>query len=281
MAVAMMVSVGTLGCGSVVTNEYRGETLLTLTGELTAAGSSNAPVSMTLIWAPYDLYADGPATALSCNQAPVTTTTRRTTPTGVTQSVTYQPSFPIRFSLPLTSLPPPSARIDLAALGGSGTLAFGFVAAYTDQDGDGALRLATPTAPSEPLQAMSVYTGGGEVVVFLDGVLPSPLPPILNQFPANAPQGFSVARLGGSGAAVSLPASTPIDLQAIGDAELVLCSETDTTVTVGGAMPGNALVTRCSPDSYAWVARSFLGNSCVTSVQYGLECGQACPSGRP
>ncbi len=107
--------------------------------------------------------------------------------TFVSQAVQYQAQFPINFSIPVTQVPPASAQLDLAAQGGHGTLAFGFLIAFEDANQNGVFDLGSPgVAPEHVLASSLKDDGSSTALVFLDGTLPPTAP-----WPQGIAPGFS------------------------------------------------------------------------------------------
>jgi hypothetical protein len=118
----------------------------------------------------------------------------------LTESISYEPVFPINFKLPLLELPPEAARVDLSTVGGSGTFAMGYVIAFVDEDGDGELDLGQLDVEPEQVVARSVSNplpDGRSIssywVVYLDGQIDlENAIPTYKETLAALPQGFSL-----------------------------------------------------------------------------------------
>jgi hypothetical protein len=209
------------GCGGLTSSQYGGTTLATVEGKLTtsSASQSDAPIGITIFWygstAPAGATlasGDPQAAPLSCPAPAHLSDSTAVSQWGnfVGQSVVYQPHFPIDFSLPITQVPPRSAQLDLGPLGGSGTMATGFVVAYQDLNGNGSYDFGTPTRDPEPI----IATSRTYVLLFLDGHLAGSTV-ALPGAPANFDtQGFSVLHFDGTSALPPAPLSTPITLVA-------------------------------------------------------------------
>jgi hypothetical protein len=148
-AAALLMSAVLLGssCPAPVPQEPQ----ITLHGQLrssTAASLSN-PVRLAVGWYP---------TWMGTPKGPKSII--------VSQATTLSGSFPVDFSFQLKGRPPADALVDLAETGGEGVIAYGFLIAYEDGNGNGELDLATATTPS-PDRIVGISDG--------DPSLPPPL----------------------------------------------------------------------------------------------------------
>lgn len=246
-----------LGCGGLATNQYAGKTLATVEGQLTASPTTkaDAPIGVTIFWnhttSPTStLPSSGPADPPLTCPAPA----HRRDSSGtigyanfVTQSVIYEPHFPIDFSIPISQLPPKSAQFDLTTLGGTGTMALGLVVAYQDLNGNGAYDFGTPSRDPEPIIASSrTYK-----LVFLDGHFGGGSDPLVGA-PANFDtQGFSVLHADGS---LPTPVSTPIALTAEPGIETheLGCQTVQLDVRSDTEPPAGAVKTCLNSTGYLW-----------------------------
>jgi len=279
----------TFGCGGLANNQYAGLTLATVQGHLTEPGTTQVEgtIGMTIFWdgattpgVPMPASGTGAGTVtgeppLSC-PAPAhlhDTTGTASWSSFVTQSVTYQPHFPVAFSIPITTVPPPSAQLDLTQFGGQGTLSMGIVVAYQDVNGNGAYDFGTPTREPEPILATSLTADVHSLILFLDGHLNGRLE--IPGLPAGFDtQGFSVLTYDPAvGDLAPGPASTPISLvvgpntatRDLGCASIQLD-------TVHDAAPLAGATTSClNATGYIWqLTRS--PSTCVQEVHTGVVC---------
>jgi hypothetical protein len=196
------------GCGKLADQHTSPPPLLTLHGTLTerpAALVGDAPLAVAILWgvknsqSDYHLppgLLDGGAAA--CPLAPRTVDETESGSVFVTQSVAFQPEFPVAFQLPLTELPPSTAQVDLTRIpGGSGVASVGQIIVYQDGNGNGRFDFPSPGTPSPD----RIVAGSWDFVFYLDGVLPTEIAP--KDDPSqldladglSIPQGFSLVEI--------------------------------------------------------------------------------------
>jgi hypothetical protein len=318
-AVGLLAAAGCVGAGcggrGLADSRYPGETIATFSGELVDEGNTppSGPVSMAILWVPGLLevaeqagvpilvQGSGPNPAIGSNPGGCNAPENRSTshiefPRWISESVEYQPEFPIQFQVPIHAAPPPEAQIDLAPLGGQGHVSLGLLIAYSDDMATGSFEPSTPGHPGDRLLATSIHDRP-TVVVFLDGTLPANRDTaFLKALAADTPQGYSLSSVGGSpqhpADAMSMPVSTPIHLSVVPSTPKVgsilgilecgsldLISDTNpSTMTPGAELS-------CAPDrrSYVWSATGDAG-VCTIAQSTGFGClapGQTAPASWP
>lgn len=281
-----LAATATCGCGQgLVDDAYEGEAITTLHGTLTAGSSAppSGPVSLTILWmpaiSPSGGAGGGSGRRQTCSGAPgaIANEVRlRETFGWVSQSVTFQPQFPISFQIPVTTLPPLSARQDLAEFGGQGTWSFDVLVAYLDGNNNGVYDLAVPgNAPDQLLAASSNYSGSDLAAVFyLDS---TDLAGLGADFGV-LPQGFSVLRRTPTSSSTVLPVTTSIELT-MGhniqgeDFSYTGCRQVEHRIELNGARAANAQV-ECRDDKryYWWHTPVDRPELCVEIHREGSAC---------
>lgn len=163
------------GCGDgdekpasgLVDNTYQGEPLAVITGTLsvTAPLEQTKNISIGVIWTgprsyeyvDLDFEGDNEEETGCAFVAPHQTevVTQSTMDLWPIQSVTYELTSLVEFSVPIYELPPEAARWDLAELGGKGWIAGGIVAAFSDVNGNGIFDRGTPDNLTDRLLSLS------------------------------------------------------------------------------------------------------------------------------
>jgi len=157
-ALTAILTGGAVGCGSsLVDQTYKAPPLALVAGTVTAEPgvTASANLSLAILWAPR---IDAPATAGEATTVPPWPTPGPRDPANppppdrtprtisqvftlgarwVSQSVTFTPTFPFRFEIPIDTVPPASAQLDLAELGGVGRIATGVLIAYEGRAASG------------------------------------------------------------------------------------------------------------------------------------------------
>lgn len=306
----LLLAVAACGDRGLVDEDYEGEPLVIIEGSLgvTGATAPSSPISLAIQWVPAveppDLPPPGEFTpprgppVCDGTAQPVRTATSlgRENRGWVSQSVTYQAQFPIAFQIPVTTLPPPTARLDLAQLGHSGTLSIGMLVAYVDTNQNGRFDLGQPGQAGDELLAASADVDGelSQVIVYMDGSIgPRPPPGQDNwvdeflDYYRGLPLGFSL--LGTSGTvATPMPVTTPITMNvgdnASGRDELaVSCSYIERRTVRDGPTPSNAEI-YCNGGGYSWRLPDAYPEPCVELVTEGQVClaaGVTPPPGYP
>jgi hypothetical protein len=207
--------------------------------------------------------------------------------TPIAQTVSYQPTFPVDFTLSITTLPPDDALVPLdVAVAGEGHFATAHLVAFIDDNRNG--RLDLPSAEGIPDRIIGVST---QQIAYLDGVFPPPevaahghvpvsLLPLPYQAGPRLPQGYSIIDVSQN----VLPASTPLDLplaetkRELDDATLQVCgtfeeriehfqptqaAPNDAFIIPGGDAFGSGVAWHYYPDS---------GNPCYQLAFLGHLC---------
>lgn len=170
-------------------------------------------VALTIFWQtlPPDLYIEGGiAPQGSCDGTPLWAPAHEVsfyTPIWLqSQSVQYQPQFPIQFEIPVSDPPP-----DEAMYSRSGKLALGMLIAYQDTNANGAYDFGTLDSSPEPILATSLSDELRLHVAYRDGEIE---PRSERDWKAQVAEGYSLVLFedGSDEQVTFLPADTPIDL---------------------------------------------------------------------
>jgi hypothetical protein len=281
------------GCGpggNLADENYPGQTLGVVQGALGGdiALGITEPVSMAIVWAasfPTSVLVNDVAPTGShgdlCAMAPTQLSSIVHVNPGfrISQQVTYEPIFPIQFSIPITTLPPVDAQLDLSSLGGTGKFSFGFVVAYVDANKNGRFDQGSPANAPERLLASS-FGKDLNYIMFLDGTPPP-------QFLApsvTVPQGLSMysvkdfATSAPAGPSV-VPVNTPVTLGTPPPTFGVLmgCESFESRKIFGGnrLAGSSAIVGTCGtgPEGSIYLWRSeVVPTACVFEERQGAVC---------
>lgn len=281
----------TFGCGGLIDDKYAGQTLATVQGQLKASSGTNvtAPIGMAIFWEGATVPAvpitsgGDPSEPLSCaaTRQPRDTSFVTNYSSFVSQAVSYEPHFPIDFSIPVKGVPPKSAQFDLAAMGGgTGVVAFGLVIAFEDANGNGAYDFGTPTRNAERILGTSATNDSHTTVVFLDGHLngrAAAIPGLPADFDT---QGLTLVRLDqATNTFTSEPASTPITVAVAPNTATneLGCSSVGIDTFYEATPREGAIITCMNSTSYTWELAE-RPTTCMQKVHTGIVClGNSAP----
>ncbi len=284
---------------------FQGTPLATLNGALHTSqpAALSGEVSLALMWYAFGYRTtepgDGPPPVI-CTGEPSSelfiSERRVDRPGWVSQAIAFEPTFPIRFQLPIHQLPPAEARADLAELGtGVGETARGYVVAFIDTNGNGDLDLPSVNGPGDELLALDI----GMSVIYLDGVLDPD--PVTGEV-LSVPQGFSLRydEFDEYGGRISrgevgsiedeIVIEIPPSIEERKQAERWACTSVIHRDEFGPPAPPDfsPLFTNCSPERRAYDMSGrrevVLDRTCVLRrlrVRACLEPGAAVPDGWP
>ncbi len=123
-AVGVLTALFALACGTPVQpQDYTGEPLATLEGQIFSKGQVSAANGVRLALAWYPSLAESQSAPKSI----------------LTQDMVYQGSFPMNYRFDITQPPPSEAMADMSELDGPKRVAMGFLLAYEDRNGNGVL----------------------------------------------------------------------------------------------------------------------------------------------
>jgi hypothetical protein len=195
------------GCGDpVVDTDYRGDSLLTLQGQLRATPNyqPEGPLHVALVWFPKSMLESEDGA-----EVPDLYMT-------VAEDMVIEGTFPLDYRFDVFQPPPPEA-LGTWGEGLQGKGAMGFLVAYEDLNGNGKLdRIPLDGTPKDRVIGSSFYESPQYMVLYADTAQPG----------VNA--GFNIARAGeDEGEPVFVPSSTelPLTLTAGGDAYDALVCE--------------------------------------------------------
>ncbi|MBF5041650.1 hypothetical protein FGE12_04565 [Aggregicoccus sp. 17bor-14] len=180
------------GCGDpVVDPGYRGESLLTVTGEMRTAPGYHAqgPLHVAMVWFPTSVIESGDGAEVPDAFAMVA------------EDAAIEGSFPLTYRLDVFQPPPPEA-MGAWGQGLPGRGAIGLVIAYEDLNGNGKLdRIPRNGAPQDRIVGASTYEPGRPYMVLYTDTAQQ-----------GVPAGFSIGAADESGEPAVLPASTKLSL---------------------------------------------------------------------